>query len=543
VAKPRVFIGSSAESLRVAEALQVALEYEAETVVWSQGIFELMQTSMETLEEVLSSFDFALFVFTPDDVTHTRGADKATVRDNVVFELGLFLGRLGRDRTVIVSPRGVDLHLPTDLLGVTPATYEPKRQDENLDAAVGPTATKVKRLMAKKGTLPRTVAVQTMPTADQPEEPLPPDFYVPRPDWSQADFDRAIFFAIHQDKKREADEIEAAFRKSDLASAQGALELWQATQEYRRLRFNKGGSVEAVRSLVEANPQDGRLHQMLGLALGHYDDHPGALAEHLEAARLARSTAAATSAIRSAIAASKKAGKSLNADALLATLFSKERQPDDEDAVLQILDAIAQLDDLGEVALAIAERRTKLAPDDTGMRFDLAFRHSGAGHHELSLLHYDAVPVAERGAGVWNNLGVAYSHLRMPGRAVSAYKRAWHDGDSIAASNMADKLRTAGFFELADEMAEAAMKVPDYAPNVVSSLEALRVARNDEEQADSEARLKARDQQQFLGLVGEAAARLPQEDLSGAWDVGPCAVVLRRDGSGKWAGSGQYEEK
>jgi len=69
-----------------------------------------------------------------------RGKDNGAVRDNVLFELGLFIGRLGKDRNFIILPKGYEenLHRPTDLLGLTPALYEPNRQDENLQAALGP---------------------------------------------------------------------------------------------------------------------------------------------------------------------------------------------------------------------------------------------------------------------------------------------------------------------------------------------------------------------------------------------------------------------
>ncbi len=146
VAKPRLFIGSSVENLDVAYAAQEALEFEAEVTVWSQGIFALSRTTMESLMDALDEADFALFVMSPDDITHIRDQKKQTVRDNVVFELGLFIGRLGRERVFMLVPRGSEEnHLPTDLLGITPASYEPERQDGNLTAAIGPGCNRVRK--------------------------------------------------------------------------------------------------------------------------------------------------------------------------------------------------------------------------------------------------------------------------------------------------------------------------------------------------------------------------------------------------------------
>jgi len=72
----------------------------------------------------LDDFDFGIFVFSPDDIVKMRGQEFQSARDNVLFELGLFIGRLGKERGIILLPRGQeDFHLPTDLLGITPGTY------------------------------------------------------------------------------------------------------------------------------------------------------------------------------------------------------------------------------------------------------------------------------------------------------------------------------------------------------------------------------------------------------------------------------------
>jgi hypothetical protein len=153
--KPRLFIGSSSENLDVAWAMQTALERVAEVTVWDQGVFSLSRYNLEALLESLFNTDFGAFVFAPNDVTNIRGEDKATVRDNVIFELGLFVGRLGRERCFIVLPKGDQgvLHLPTDLLGLTPAQYVATRQDGNLLAALGPACAAIARNVENLGPL------------------------------------------------------------------------------------------------------------------------------------------------------------------------------------------------------------------------------------------------------------------------------------------------------------------------------------------------------------------------------------------------------
>lgn len=143
--KPRVFIGSSVESLSVAYAIQQELEHATEPTVWTQGIFEPSSTSMQSLLKALSSSDAAIFVFAPDDVVKMRKQDLSVVRDNVVFELGLFVGRLGMDRVFFLVPRDASLHLPTDLLGVTPLRFDSQRSDGNHRAAVGPACDQLRR--------------------------------------------------------------------------------------------------------------------------------------------------------------------------------------------------------------------------------------------------------------------------------------------------------------------------------------------------------------------------------------------------------------
>lgn len=126
--KPLVFIGSSTESRDIANALQESLTDDLDAFLWSQLGFELSRDVIDTLEHNMNEFDFGVFIFGPDDEVTLRGERAATVRDNVLFEFGLFMGRLGRERTFIVrpTPSSEPYHTATDLLGLTAATYDPR---------------------------------------------------------------------------------------------------------------------------------------------------------------------------------------------------------------------------------------------------------------------------------------------------------------------------------------------------------------------------------------------------------------------------------
>ncbi|MCA0237840.1 MAG: nucleotide-binding protein [Bacteroidetes bacterium] len=142
--KPKIFVGSSVAGLPIAYSIQENLEYDAEITVWNQGVFNLTSNTLDDLINAIDFFDFGIFVFNPDDIVNIKNQNYVTVRDNVVFELGLFIGGLGKERVFFLLPRSInDFHLPSDLTGITPGTYDDIRQDNNLKAALGPFCSQV----------------------------------------------------------------------------------------------------------------------------------------------------------------------------------------------------------------------------------------------------------------------------------------------------------------------------------------------------------------------------------------------------------------
>jgi len=150
--KPTLFIGSSREGKEIAYGAQQNLFSNAEVTVWDQGVFQVSKSNLESLLAMLDRTDFGMFIFSRDDIITIRGDQNRAVRDNVIFELGLFVGRLGRERSFILLPENSnDLHLPTDLIGMTPAIYEVGRSDGSMQAATGPACHSIRTAIQSLG--------------------------------------------------------------------------------------------------------------------------------------------------------------------------------------------------------------------------------------------------------------------------------------------------------------------------------------------------------------------------------------------------------
>ncbi|MDP8315588.1 MAG: nucleotide-binding protein [Candidatus Celaenobacter antarcticus] len=148
--KLKIFIGSSTEGLEYAKALQQNLDHTMQVVLWNQGVFGPGSVILEQIVEILKTVDFAALVVTPDDLIQYRNSTQAAPRDNVLIELGLCIGALGRERSFIVYDRSSDIKLPSDLAGITPATFEP-HDDGNAQAALGAASTQIENTAIKIG--------------------------------------------------------------------------------------------------------------------------------------------------------------------------------------------------------------------------------------------------------------------------------------------------------------------------------------------------------------------------------------------------------
>jgi hypothetical protein len=122
--KSVIFVGSSSEAKDLIGGLDLNLDGKVSVSDWSNTSWPLSRSALHGVEQLLDNADFAAFILSADDVAVIRGEAHSVPRDNVLLELGMAYGRLGRDRTFILAPRVGATRGPSDLAGISVIEYE-----------------------------------------------------------------------------------------------------------------------------------------------------------------------------------------------------------------------------------------------------------------------------------------------------------------------------------------------------------------------------------------------------------------------------------
>jgi len=136
--KKKIFIGSSSEELSLSEKVRDQLLPNYDVTIWNEkvwdtSVFKINQNFLADLLKASLQFDFGILIGTTDDKVIFRGEEVMQPRDNVIFELGLFTGRLGTSKCAFLIEK--DVKLLSDFKGLTLAYFD-KTSSDSLENAV-----------------------------------------------------------------------------------------------------------------------------------------------------------------------------------------------------------------------------------------------------------------------------------------------------------------------------------------------------------------------------------------------------------------------
>jgi tetratricopeptide (TPR) repeat protein len=402
MAKPKLFIGSSVEGLNIAYALQENLKFVSEVTVWTQGVFNLSETSLESLINVLEESDFGVFVFTPDDYIKIRGKKDLAVRDNVLFELGLFVGRLGRSRAFIIIPDNKEFHLPTDLIGMTPGKYEANRLDNNMQAGTGSVSHKIREQIQKQGVLNIS--------SDEPESsnPVASIKKIDNDDWIGALY-------IEKDYEKAG-----AILKSKIKSSKDIDEKLQFISQQCYIEFKKDpikGAREYEQVILEY--PDNNISYISYASHLYYNKSYKKSLEIIEVG-LAKTKRIITLTNLKADCFWITNRKTEAIELLSVTLITNQ----DPLMILKLLDFYIELENKKE-ALILLQKAYLTFPDNEQIKYRFARLAYENGQKEISILLYkELLADFNENSTYWCLLGNSYLDFELYNFALSAYEKA-----------------------------------------------------------------------------------------------------------------------
>lgn len=148
----KTFIASSGENIEIADALRDLLVDPNENLVvhtWKyEGIFGNNQHPLDSLDKAFSEYDYSIFLFFGDDALTKKGKKTKAIRDNVLFETGLFLGKQSKEQCFILRANGTNApEIPSDLIGLTNEFCPPLtgQNQEYIKGELEPVAKKIKK--------------------------------------------------------------------------------------------------------------------------------------------------------------------------------------------------------------------------------------------------------------------------------------------------------------------------------------------------------------------------------------------------------------
>ncbi len=285
-----------------------------------------------------------------------------------------------------------------------------------------------------------------------------------------------------------------------------------------------------LKELQKKKPENALIAYYIGEEYEKYKNYEQAIIEHLKSAKLEKQVGPKLHKISAAAHAYVKNGQKNEAiNVLLKEL--REDSPDEEKRLIYgYLADVAKAVEDNELFTAFAEKALAINPSNSSLRFSLAYKYSNMDKDGLALYHYNILAANSPDSSNYNNLGVAYASLGMPGKAVESYIKASKLGATISRANLAQKLLNEGFIDYANDQLKEAIKSENYEKdNVGRALSRIDSIREEETKKEKEALESVAEERRFKQDYADAYSTgfTIGEALSGDWNSKHGKIEIR----------------
>lgn len=199
-------------------------------------------------------------------------------------------------------------------------------------------------------------------------------------------------------------------------------------------------------------------------------------------------------------------------------------------------------DDSPYVYCALLEGYLNIQPDDSALRFELAYKYSELNMKKLSLFHYSLLSRTNPNESNWNNLGVEYEKNDLSIKSIIAYRESEKLAGTLSMSNIAYRFLHAGFEKEAREICNKALLIEGYDPRIPEVIKAINDKIEAENKVINELNDEIKPDQSYFVKYAKLLAMPLIKDRSGRFKASECELDFVISG-GKFKASGVYERE
>jgi Flp pilus assembly protein TadD len=351
----------------------------------------------------------------------------------------------------------------------------------------------------------------------------------PNDSWTIDTYEMAAIDAVFDGDESRLSELTGSYKATAAGSHADKASAWDAFVEYARLNLGKGGKLQRLKEIAEGNPNSAT---MFYLARGYasFDQHSLSGDTFVRSYALAKDAKKKATSLSRAIEQYSLGGQASKAREMLKALRSLALEsPSIEPQLLQSLATLAEREKDRATELAVMERMVELRPDNTRLRFDLAYKYGDDGRNDLSLYHYLMIAADQRSPGAWNNMGATLDQVALPAKAVDAYEQAAERNETLAMSNLGYKLMQAGFIEDALAQYKKAIALENPHKNVGQLFAALQSVPEKEDEKQKALIDEVKKRTVFLQKLGGAVGAPEIAALGESWQGPGCVLTCSLD--------------
>jgi tetratricopeptide (TPR) repeat protein len=279
--------------------------------------------------------------------------------------------------------------------------------------------------------------------------------------WSKEDFSFRYAMALFDKRVDDADAIDEYQKKNLISSDELQKRRWEALTIFWKVFTKNGGKFSSLKDLAVNPTMDSEICADVSAVYSSSNDYENAIA-WLEKAVSAETEIVKKIRYLSDIAV--YSNKNNDGDGALRTLNrlnALDIQSDSEIAAhLNGAKKLFESQKRDELSIAVMEALLGIDPTDHELRFSLAYKYGELHSEEIAAFHYQLISESTRSANGWNNLGVAFTSLKLPSLAAAAFQKAHELGETLATSNLANVMIDAGLHTQAKDLIATATSRP-----------------------------------------------------------------------------------